>query len=335
MYVTLLSFWCVVFTTTTIFEVVVSRENDLKDDLLDITTDTTKHVHPDEKASNESGLENGHEGSHEKSTNPKLEDQYKAPYTNSPSEMENILKYFRVMNQQIEELNAKQTSYASILSRLGFLSKSPVGVYYNQIHHGNGTFKQKNNPIPKDCKDVQNRVSNVSGIYEIQPRLSKNLLDFFLDWREYKFGFGDLNGEFWLGLENIHSLTASARNELLVELTDKDQKKAYAHYKTFKIGSEPNGYQLSVVTGYSGDLGDSMTYHLGMKFSTKDYDQDGSEVHCAEKYMGAWWYNSCFGSSLNGKLINRDGEDEYLFTGVHWNTKYSYSATRMLVRPSS
>lgn len=31
--------------------------------------------------------------------------------------------------------------------------------------------------------------------------------DFFREWRDYKFGFGNLHREFWIGLENIYQLT--------------------------------------------------------------------------------------------------------------------------------
>ena len=33
--------------------------------------------------------------------------------------------------------------------------------------------------------------------------------DFYTGWGEYKNGFGDLNGEFWLGLYKIYRLTNS------------------------------------------------------------------------------------------------------------------------------
>ncbi|CAG2218091.1 TN [Mytilus edulis] len=53
-------------------------------------------------------------------------------------------------------------------------------------------------------------------------------------------------------------------------------------------------------------LGDSMTYHNNMPFSTYDRDNDKSSSNCADysNMKGAWWYNSCWRSSLNGKYSN-------------------------------
>ena len=45
-------------------------------------------------------------------------------------------------------------------------------------------------------------------------------VDFYLSWNDYKYGFGDVNGEFWLGLEKIHALTPDDNNMLRVDLED-------------------------------------------------------------------------------------------------------------------
>ena len=41
-------------------------------------------------------------------------------------------------------------------------------------------------------------------------------VDFFRAWDDYKRGFGNLTGEFSLGLDKIHRLTVSSRNKLRV-----------------------------------------------------------------------------------------------------------------------
>ena len=38
-----------------------------------------------------------------------------------------------------------------------------------------------------------------------------------------------------------------------------------------------------------GNIGDSMAYHNGAKFSTKDRDQDLNGANCAVTFSSAWW----------------------------------------------
>ncbi|WAR09745.1 TENR-like protein [Mya arenaria] len=123
----------------------------------------------------------------------------------------------------------------------------------------------------------------------IQRRINGST-DFYRGWEEYKAGFGNLMGEFWL---------ASGNRELRVELEDEDGQKAFAHYSHFQVLSEEKGYQLNV-SGYTGTAGDSLSYHDGMKFSTFDKDNDLRKGNCAIDYEGAWWYKSCVNSNLNG-----------------------------------
>ena len=92
--------------------------------------------------------------------------------------------------------------------------------------------------------------------------------DFFRTWNEYKEGFGNIAGEFWMGLEKIHELTSSKIFALLIVMENSKGEKRYARYSSFGISGESSGYSLSLLGKYVGDAGDSLSYHAGMKFST-------------------------------------------------------------------
>ena len=84
-----------------------------------------------------------------------------------------------------------------------------------------------------------------------QKRLDGSV-DFYRGWKDYKLGFGNLNGEFWLGLDKIHRLTNTGRYKLRVDLEDIQGNTAYAEYDMFAVTSERTKYQLSLGT-YSGE----------------------------------------------------------------------------------
>ena len=80
------------------------------------------------------------------------------------------------------------------------------------------------------------------------------------------------------------------------------------------------------MSGYSGDAGDSLSYDNGMKFSTKDQDNDMHEREdCATRFKGAWWYKNCHQSNLNGPYLS--GAHTSYTDGVEWKTfrGYNYS----------
>ena len=78
-------------------------------------------------------------------------------------------------------------------------------------------------------------------------------VDFFRVWDAYKMGFGNLKGEFWLGLDKIHRLTVSSSNKLRVDLEDLHGNTAFAEYSSFAVTSERAKYQMSLGR-YSGRL---------------------------------------------------------------------------------
>ena len=79
-------------------------------------------------------------------------------------------------------------------------------------------------------------------------------VDFYRAWDEYKRGFGNLNGEFWLGLDKIHRLTVSSGNRLRVDLEDLHGSTVFAEYSSVTVASERAKYQLSLGS-YSGTIG--------------------------------------------------------------------------------
>ena len=75
--------------------------------------------------------------------------------------------------------------------------------------------------------------------------------DLFRAWDDYKRGSGNLNGEFWFGLDKIHRLTVSGGYKLRIDLEDIHGKTAFAEYSSFSVTSERAKYQLSLGS-YSG-----------------------------------------------------------------------------------
>ncbi|XP_068743537.1 ryncolin-1-like [Montipora capricornis] len=166
-----------------------------------------------------------------------------------------------------------------------------------------------------------------------QKRLDGSV-DFYRDWSDYTQGFGNLNGEFWLGLDKIYRLTKLVKSELRVDLEDTKGKTAYAAYDKFAVTSEKAKYQLSLGT-YWGTAGDSLCYHGGAPFSTKDSDNDSSYGNCAVSYKGAWWYMDCHRSNLNG--LYHHGSHSSFGHGVNWYAwkgyHYSVRKAEMKIRP--
>ena len=83
-----------------------------------------------------------------------------------------------------------------------------------------------------------------------QKRLDGSV-DFFLNWTDYKVGFGDPKDEFWLGLDKIHRLTSDNNSMLRVDLEDFEGNTSYAEYSMFGVMSENDKYKL-ILGNYSG-----------------------------------------------------------------------------------
>ena len=168
------------------------------------------------------------------------------------------------------------------------------------------------------------------GGWVVFQRRMDGTVDFYRNWADYVKGFGDLNGEFWLGLNKIHRLTQAAGTTLRVDLADFEGESVYANYSTFQVLDSSRKYQLTV-GGYLGDAGDGMAYQNGVKFTTKDQDNDHAGGNCAVSFKGAWWYRACHALNLNGQYLS--GQHGTYADGVNWDAwkgqHYSLKTTEM------
>ncbi|XP_055949972.1 techylectin-like protein isoform X1 [Argiope bruennichi] len=206
---------------------------------------------------------------------------------------------------------------------------------------------------PIDCEEVLINGRNESGVYTIWPR--GRIADdkpmevycdmdtdgggwtviqrrgnygrpsdyFYKDWMNYKKGFGSLEKDFWLGNDNIFTLTNQRLYSIRFDLKAVDGERRHALYDKFWIDDEDHKYTLHI-KDYSGDAGDSMTpNHDNQKFSTKDQNNGNNKGgNCAESHKGAWWYNACHTANLNGLYLR--GKHNSYADGVNWYTFRNY-----------
>ncbi|XP_028391552.1 uncharacterized protein LOC114516315 isoform X2 [Dendronephthya gigantea] len=176
-------------------------------------------------------------------------------------------------------------------------------------------------------------MSTDGGGWTVFQRRQDGSQDFDLGWSDYKAGFGDLNGEFWLGLDKIHRLSKSAQNVLRVDLMDFIGAERYAKYGTFSSADESDKYRLNIGS-YSGNAGDSLRWHNQLQFTTKDSDNDKApSSNCAIHYRGGWWYHACHSCYLNGlyQIAGQNRGSEILWSGWH---HYPLKKTDIKIRPN-
>jgi len=125
-------------------------------------------------------------------------------------------------------------------------------------------------------------------------------------WAEYKVGFGDPSGNFWLGNDLLSQLTANNRYKLRFDLQQRNTGNwYYAVYRTFLVLPEAYNYRLVVDWFWGNASFDAFGQHNVYKFSTFDRDTDRWVGNCAAYYGGGFWYEACGQCRMNAASGSR------------------------------
>ena len=213
-----------------------------------------------------------------------------------------VLVIFSVVVQAQQPTAATTYSLINNCCDLGFRQST-----FSEMANKPKQYKMKNM-----CGNKHSTITNVycdtvtagGGWLVVQRRIDGSV-DFNRYWSEYEEGFGNLpdndkdrTGEFWIGLHSLHCLTSQGHWELRIDYMFPNKTKGYLSYRNFRVGPASDGYRLSI-SGFSGNATDPVSTRVinGMKFTTRDRDNDNWYRNCAVHHgggnPGGWWYSSC------------------------------------------
>ena len=275
--------------------------------------------------------------------------------SSSPSSSSSSLSSIGTLSTtQDDDNNQATTRNISTTSHSGeaHTSQTITAHVQTQYHHTSTT--EESTAPASDCQDLA-RSGNPSGKYTITPTPGLSLevycdmdtdvggwtvfqrrfdgsINFYRGWTDYVRGFGNAEGEYWAGLHQIHEITKSGSWVLRIDLESFGNETAYAEYTSFRIGDAASNYTLSFGQYISGTAGDSLRGHNNMAFSTFDQDHDAYSRNCARNRQGAWWYNRCATSNLNGLYLQASSDRGTGMWWHHWKGVQSLKESEMKIR---
>jgi len=174
-------------------------------------------------------------------------------------------------------------------------------------------------------------MSNGGGWTVFQKRFDGSV-DFYQGIKSYEQGFGSIDEEFWLGLQNMYEMTAGHQNSLRVDIVDYAGNHSYEQYGGFSVG-QGSDYRLHVNSNPSGTTNGHLEYYNNMAFSAKDMDRDTfTSGSCAERFHGAFWYNACLQKSNMNGLYKPGLDTQCLYYAMNYNDCNGNTAVEMKFR---
>ncbi|KAL3054927.1 angiopoietin-related protein 4 [Trematomus bernacchii] len=278
--------------------------------------------------------------------------------------IDDLMERIRLQQEKLDKQNVRIRTLQSQVQQ----ARQRTSLQSSQNDMQSSVAEQSDSPVEmaSDCHELFLRGETTSGIYTIQPinaepfkvfcemktdggwtviqRRQDGSVDFDQQWQAYEKGFGSLNGEFWLGLEKIHSISKDGNYILNIKLSDWSGDSEDVRLP-FHLGGEETKYSLKIekaeaFSPLETSLGTDAT--SGLPFSTSDQDNDlKNDINCAKHLSGGWWFSNCGRSNLNGRYFQspppkqRHQRKQSIFWKTWRGRYYPLKSSSMMIAPAA
>lgn len=277
--------------------------------------------------------------------------------------IDDLMERIRLQQEKLDKQNVRIRTLQSQVQQ----ARQKPSPQSSDTDMQSGVAEQSDSPaeVASDCHELFLRGKTTSGVYTIQPinaepfkvfcemttdggwtviqRRQDGSVDFDQLWQAYEKGFGGLNGEFWLGLEKIHSIAKDGGYILNIKLADWSGDVASVRLP-FNLGGEETKYSLKIQkSGAFSPLESSlgMDATSSLPFSTRDQDNDRkNDTNCAKHLSGGWWFSNCGRSNLNGRYFQspppkqRHQRKQSIFWKTWRGRYYPLKSSKMMIAPA-
>ncbi|KXJ78529.1 hypothetical protein RP20_CCG004317 [Aedes albopictus] len=260
-----------------------------------------------------------------------------------------LLRNLTVLTYRSDEIIANQQYCANhealknlfydLTPKCGALNSTtkPPEVIYNSCKEAQGPsgvyeLNALGSPFKAYCE-----MDQFGGGWTVFQKRQDGSVDFNRSWVEYREGFGEVSGEYWLGLETLHQLTTRKQHELLIILENFNGSTSYERYAGVVIDNEALRYRIYLNSTGSGSADDSLYLHRGEVFVTPDLTS-GPFLDCARQLASGFWHFDCSADSSRNNLNGVYGETARK-NGIWWYNSFPgylqynpLKGTQMMIR---